>query len=81
MKLQNMPRMDEADIEDLREKAPMEDVPAEKGDLEMPGSKLPKHNYENPYDPDAIEDIGFDQQPLMRGYGKVQKNLKQWRVR
>lgn len=55
---------------------------AVKGDLEIPESDIPKTDYENPYDPNApIEDIGFDQQPVMRGYGKVEKNIKQWRVR
>ena len=85
MKWQNLPRADEADIEDVRSdavKKKVDNLPTdEKGDLMIPGNMVPEPDYENPYDPNApIEDIGSEMQPL-RGYGKVQKNLKQWRVR
>lgn len=84
MRLKNMPP-DYENIIDLRPEAVGKSVDGlktdGKGDLEIPDNMIPKTDYENPYDPDVIEDIGFDQQPLMRGYGKVQKSLNKWRVR
>ncbi len=73
-----MPRMDEADIEDVRKDAvkrpknPTDQIiPDSKGDLEVTDKTVI-------FSPD---DIGEEMQPVMRGYGKVQKNIKQWRVR
>jgi hypothetical protein len=78
MKLENMPRMYEADIEDVRKDAVKRpknptDQPVEsgKGDLEVTDKTVI-------FSPD---DIGEEMQPVMRGYGKVQKNIRQWRVR
>lgn len=81
MRLKNMPP-DYENIIDLRTESGDGSTLKGKGDLEIPDSMIPKTDYDDPYDPNApIEDIGSDQQPLMKGYGKVQKNLKQWRVR
>lgn len=79
MKLENMPRMDEADILDLR------NVPFEK----QPKPKITPIGSVNPDDSAADKrlteepsgDIGYEMQPSMRGYGKVEKGLKKWRVR
>jgi hypothetical protein len=77
MKLENMPRMDEADIEDLRKDATKKSSQNQmqepvKGDLETTDKTVIFEPY---------EDIGSEMQPAMRGYGKIQKGIRQWRVR
>jgi hypothetical protein len=75
MKLENMPRMEEELIEDLRDKKPPSPMGDGKGDLEQPDKRLIE-------DPENAEgNIGYEMQPAMRGYGKVTKSLNQWRVR
>jgi hypothetical protein len=72
MKLQNMPRMDEADIEDVRDKKIQSIDPNEKGDIEFPDKRLIE-------EPEG--DIGYEMQKAMpRGYGKARRS-NQWRVR
>jgi hypothetical protein len=71
MKWQNLPRMDEADIEDLRDKKIQSIDPSEKGDLENPDKRLIE-------EPEG--DIGYEMQKSMRGYGKARRS-NQWRVR
>ena len=75
MKLENMPRAPDSDIIDLRKKTIDKEVDEMKTD--------PKGNLIIP-DKTVIfteDEIGEEMQPAMRGYGKVQKNIKQWRVR
>ena len=49
---------------------------SDKGDPAGPRQRAPKELIDEP-----TGDIGSEMQPAMRGYGKVQKKVNQWKVR
>jgi len=75
-----MPRMDEADIEDLRGSATKK-VPLPPGvpiPLGVPEDQYPDQSTKGDFlEPEG--DIGYEMQPA-RGHGRVEKNLKRWRI-
>lgn len=69
--------MPESDIEDLRGDAKKRPMPVadSRVDIEV-SDKVLIDDVE-----DGEGDIGLEMQPAMRGYGKVEKPLRQWKVR